>query len=78
MCSILCYTGKDMDKELWEESLERTSMRGPDAAKVVETDFGYLGFARLAIMGLSEEGDLWLSYAETGAGGERLFLSQRF
>ncbi|MGN1331760.1 MAG: asparagine synthase B [Lachnospiraceae bacterium] len=56
MCSILYYTGKDMDKELWEESLERTSMRGPDAAKVVETDFGYLGFARLAIMGLSEEG----------------------
>ena len=31
-------------------------MRGPDALQVVETNFGYLGFARLAIMGLTPEG----------------------
>ncbi|MGN1314794.1 MAG: asparagine synthase B [Lachnospiraceae bacterium] len=56
MCSILCYAGKDMEIKLWEDSLARTTMRGPDAANVVETKFGIMGFARLAIMGLSEEG----------------------
>lgn len=56
MCSIMCYWGKDISKEMFEEYLNRTKMRGPDAMQVVETDFGYLGFARLAIMGLTEEG----------------------
>lgn len=56
MCSILCYVGKDATKEQMEEYLMRTYMRGPDAQQVVETEWGYLGFARLAIMGLSPEG----------------------
>lgn len=56
MCSILCYAGKDISKEKLEEYLARTKMRGPDAMQVVETDFGYLGFARLAIMGLTPDG----------------------
>lgn len=56
MCSILCYTGKDKKKEEIEKALAKTHMRGPDAAEVVETKFGYFGFARLAIMGLSPEG----------------------
>lgn len=56
MCSIMCYMGKDISKEEFEGYLARTSMRGPDAMQVVETEFGYLGFARLAIMGLTEEG----------------------
>ncbi len=56
MCSIMCYAGKDITREVMEEHLQRMQMRGPDANAVVETDFGYLGFARLAIMGLTEEG----------------------
>ncbi|MBS6398216.1 MAG: asparagine synthase B [Clostridiales bacterium] len=56
MCSIMCYAGKDISKEELESCLARTKMRGPDAMQVVETDFGYLGFARLAIMGLTPEG----------------------
>lgn len=51
MCSILCYAGKDVTKETMEGYLLKTKMRGPDAQQVVETEFGYLGFARLAIMG---------------------------
>lgn len=56
MCSILCYVGKDTKKETIEANLNQTFMRGPDAQQVVETEFGYLGFARLAIMGLTPEG----------------------
>ena len=56
MCSIMCYAGKDISKEQMQELLLRTEMRGPDANEVVETEFGYLGFARLAIMGLTPEG----------------------
>ena len=56
MCSIMCYTGKDFTKEEMEAHLNRTKMRGPDASRMVETTFGYMGFARLSIMGLSEEG----------------------
>ena len=55
MCSILCYAGKDVTKETMEGYLLKTKMRGPDAQQVVETEFGYLGFARLAIMGLTPD-----------------------
>ena len=56
MCSIMCYFGKDISKERFTECLNKTHMRGPDAMQVIETEFGYLGFARLAIMGLSDAG----------------------
>lgn len=56
MCSILGYVGKDLSKQQIEEALLKTIKRGPDANQVMETEFGYFGFARLAIMGLSEEG----------------------
>ena len=56
MCSIMCYAGKDVTEEEMKGYLQRTQMRGPDAMQVVETDFGWLGFARLAIMGLTPDG----------------------
>lgn len=56
MCSIMCYAGKDISMEVMKRYLKRTEMRGPDAMEVAETDFGYLGFARLAIMGLTSDG----------------------
>lgn len=56
MCSILGYIGKDVSKQDIENALLKTIKRGPDVQQVVEAEFGYLGFARLAIMGLSEDG----------------------
>lgn len=56
MCSIMCYEGKDITKEEMLSFLMRTKMRGPDDARIIETEFGYMGFARLAIMGLTPEG----------------------
>lgn len=56
MCTILGYTGKDVAPRQLESYLARAQRRGPDAMQLVETPFGYLGFARLAIMGLSPEG----------------------
>ncbi|HJB90355.1 MAG TPA: asparagine synthase B [Candidatus Eisenbergiella merdigallinarum] len=56
MCSILFYAGKDMTEETLEGYLKRTQMRGPDDLRVVRTPFGLMGFARLAIMGLTPEG----------------------
>lgn len=56
MCSIMYYAGRDISRDTLKGYLERTSMRGPDAMQVVETEFGCMGFARLAIMGLTPEG----------------------
>ena len=43
-------------KETFAEYLLRTASRGPDDQRVIETEFGLLGFGRLAIMGLTPEG----------------------
>lgn len=56
MCSILGYLGHDLPKEIFTQYLLRTQSRGPDGWRVCETPFGLLGFARLAIMGLTPEG----------------------
>ncbi len=56
MCSIMGYLGKDIPKETFAGYLLRTQKRGPDDWRVEETPFGFLGFARLAIMGLTPEG----------------------
>ena len=56
MCGILGYLGQDMTKEQFEGYLARTRDRGPDDSRVVETSFGLLGFNRLAIMGLTDDG----------------------
>ena len=56
MCTILCYAGHDIGPNILQDYLLRSRRRGPDDYRVVQTPFGYLGFARLAIMGLSPEG----------------------
>lgn len=38
-----------------EECFDRTIPRGPDMTRLIETPIGYMGFHRLAIMGLTEE-----------------------
>lgn len=56
MCSIMGLTSKEITREELLPYLNETISRGPDMTRVIETPSGYLGFHRLAIMGLSEEG----------------------
>ncbi len=56
MCSVLGYCGSGGSYEDISSALRRTRSRGPDAARIVNTGNGYLGFNRLSIMGLTEEG----------------------
>ncbi len=56
MCSIFGVEGKTVPLELLQEGFSQSISRGPDMSRFVETATGYLGFHRLAIMDLSEEG----------------------
>lgn len=56
MCSIMGYCGPGADYERFMEGFEKTISRGPDDSRVVDTGNGYLGFHRLAIMGLTPSG----------------------
>ena len=56
MCSIMGYCGASADYERFMEGFEKTISRGPDDSRVVDTGNGYLGFHRLAIMGLTPSG----------------------
>ncbi|MDE7078954.1 MAG: asparagine synthase B [Clostridia bacterium] len=56
MCSIMGYDGKDVSLEEFEKAFGQTISRGPDDTRIVQLQSAILGFHRLAIMGLSEEG----------------------
>ncbi|MBE6055008.1 MAG: asparagine synthase B [Clostridium sartagoforme] len=56
MCTIMCYSGKDMDIKEFEEGLQRTESRGPDMTKIFNLPSGIFGFQRLSIMDLSNSG----------------------
>lgn len=56
MCSIISYDRKDIPKDKFLQAFDKTLSRGPDMTRVWETPCGYLGFHRLAIMGLDESG----------------------
>ena len=56
MCSIFCCTSKDVDQERMRRCFYRTVSRGPDMTALEETPSGWMGFHRLAIMGLNAEG----------------------
>ncbi|MCR5799326.1 MAG: asparagine synthase B [Lachnospiraceae bacterium] len=56
MCSIMCYTGKYIDKDKFLEGFEKTVSRGPDMSRIKDTGNGLMGFHRLSIMGLTDEG----------------------
>ena len=55
MCSIMGIYG-EIDYDLFKNGLDKTISRGPDMQRIIKLDKGYLGFNRLAIMGLNEEG----------------------
>lgn len=56
MCSVMGYCGSEFDRELFEQGFQKTISRGPDDSRIIDTGKGLLGFHRLAIMGLTEEG----------------------
>ena len=56
MCSIFAYCGKTEDLHSLEKALAMTASRGPDDSRLIKGEMGYLGFNRLSIMGLTDEG----------------------
>lgn len=56
MCSIMGYCSANADLAAFQEGFEKTISRGPDDSRIVNTGNGYLGFHRLAIMGLTPSG----------------------
>ena len=57
MCSIMGYRGGQISLEQFKECFDRTISRGPDMQRINRYDGDViLGFERLAIMGLHEEG----------------------
>jgi asparagine synthase (glutamine-hydrolysing) len=50
------YASKTISASTLLDALEKTTSRGPDDERVLEMENGWLGFQRLAIMGLSPEG----------------------
>ena len=56
MCSIFCITEKQAKRQHLSECFYRTVSRGPDMSDIRELPTGYMGFHRLAVMGLTAEG----------------------
>ena len=56
MCSIIGYCGRPIDQDAFRKGFERTISRGPDDSRLIDVQQGFLGFHRLAIMGLHPEG----------------------
>lgn len=56
MCAIIGYCGKTLSIEKVQPYFDRTISRGPDMTRMLDTGNGFLGFHRLAIMGLHEAG----------------------
>ncbi len=56
MCSIMGLSKCHIPLADFEAAFERTFSRGPDMQRVIEVSDSVLGFQRLAIMGLTEEG----------------------
>ena len=56
MCSIIGYIGANLSEKEMRSYFERTVSRGPDMTRILNLGNGFLGFHRLAIMGLNESG----------------------
>ena len=56
MCSIFGIQSKRIPTKTLKACFDRTLSRGPDMSRMEEVPCGYLGFHRLAIMGLDESG----------------------
>ncbi|MCI6639603.1 MAG: asparagine synthase B [Pygmaiobacter massiliensis] len=56
MCGIVGFTSTEIGKEKCLRQLAILHHRGPDMTRCMQVGKGFLGFVRLAIMGLSPEG----------------------
>ena len=56
MCSIMTAEGYTVSLAQFKEGFAKTVSRGPDMSRVLDVGGGYMGFHRLAIMGLEEAG----------------------
>ncbi|MCR4563979.1 MAG: asparagine synthase B [Clostridiales bacterium] len=56
MCSIMGYCSGGASFDAFKKGFEKTKSRGPDDSRIIDTGKGLLGFQRLAIMGLHDEG----------------------
>ena len=56
MCSIIGYLGSSLTEQDIRHFFDRTLSRGPDMTRIEDLGNGFLGFHRLAIMGLQESG----------------------
>ena len=56
MCSIIGYIGSHLSEKEVQKYFDRTVSRGPDMTRILNLSNGFLGFHRLAIMGLNENG----------------------
>ena len=56
MCSIMGFCSSDATYSDFKKGFEATVSRGPDDSRIIDTGSGFLGFHRLAIMGLTDEG----------------------
>ena len=52
MCSIMGYCSRSAAFDVFKKGFDKTISRGPDDSRIVDTGDGFLGFHRLAIMGL--------------------------
>lgn len=57
MCGFVFYSGTDIEKKIFEKSLEKIAHRGPDDTEVELLSGAMIGFKRLAIMDLGHAGD---------------------
>lgn len=62
MCGFVFSIDKKIEKKLIEKSLHRIFHRGPDSVSLVESSGAWMGFSRLAIMGITRAGDQPFSY----------------
>ena len=56
MCAIMGYCSRSAAFDAVKEGFDKTISRGPDDSRIVDTGEGFLGFHRLAIMGLTPSG----------------------
>lgn len=56
MCSIFAVLSHSVEEKTLRECFDRTISRGPDMSRFFSVGQGYMGFHRLAIMGLDETG----------------------
>ncbi len=56
MCSIFTLLSDSVPEETIRKCFEATLTRGPDMSRLVKLPCGWMGFHRLAIMGLDEKG----------------------